>query len=107
MLSGFKLRTQGVATFSAVVDNWTTGRARETMLIALLVGMLAACHHDVRPASAPASTPRSSLALKISGDPESAAGATWTLTGTLESTSVDLQGILLNRTARDLFRLSC
>ena len=33
--------------------------------------------------------------LTIAGNPESASGATWTLTGTLDGTAVDLQGILL------------
>jgi len=33
--------------------------------------------------------------LTITGNPESELGATWTLTGTLEGTRVDLQGILL------------
>jgi len=41
--------------------------------------------------------------LTITGDPESEAGATWTLTGMLEGTTVELQGILLKPRGRGPF----
>ena len=50
------------------------------------------------PASAPGDP-----ALSIAGDPESASGATWTLVGTLDGTTVDLQGILLKPRGRGPF----
>ena len=42
-------------------------------------------------------------ALSIAGDPESAAGATWTLIGTLDGTTVELQGILIKPRGRGPF----
>lgn len=42
-------------------------------------------------------------ALRIAGDPASASGASWTLLGTLEGTTVDLQGILLKPRGRGPF----
>jgi dienelactone hydrolase len=69
-------------------------RALRAALVVSLLFALVACHHQVSPASPSARTPPSSV-LTITGDPESAAGATWTLTGTLEGTALDLQGILL------------
>jgi dienelactone hydrolase len=67
-----------------------------TPLIAMLLCVLMGCHHRVSPVSVPAlpSSP-DAPALTITGDPESAAGATWTLIGTLDGTRVDLQGIIL------------
>ena len=62
-------------------------------LIVLLLCVLAACHRR-GPVSAPLSAP-GDPALSISGDPESEAGATWTLVGTLDGTAVDLEGLLL------------
>jgi dienelactone hydrolase len=46
------------------------------------------------PAPAPAPAP-ASAELTVAGDPESAAGATWTLRGDVDGAFVDLQGLLL------------
>ena len=70
-------------------------RALRADLVASLLCALAAAHHQVSAASPSAQAPPSPPAVTITGDPNSAAGATWTLTGTLEGTRVDLQGILL------------
>src|SRR5580765_16816 len=72
---------------------------RAALTLSLLYGATA-CHHR-----GPEGTPslRSRPALIITGDPESAAGATWTLTGMLEGTAVDLQGILLKPRGRGPF----
>ena len=75
-------------------------RVLRTVLIASLLCALAACHR--RPFSVPGSTPHDP-ALLIAGDPESASGATWTLVGTLDGTTVDLQGILLKPRGRGPF----
>ena len=69
-------------------------RALRAVLAVSLLCALVACHHQVPPISLSAQTPPSSV-LTITGDPQSAQGATWTLTGTLEGTALDLQGILL------------
>ena len=72
-----------------------------TALIASLVCALAACHrHSLT--SVPASA-RGDPALSIAGDPESVSGATWTLVGTLDGATVDLQGILLKPGGRGPF----
>ncbi|HEY2644905.1 MAG TPA: dienelactone hydrolase family protein [Galbitalea sp.] len=72
--------------------------------IALVVSLLGGCHPRLTQTSRSA-PPASATgpALKVSGDPESAAGASWTLTGTLEGTQVDLQGILLKPHGRGPF----
>jgi dienelactone hydrolase len=80
---------------------WIVARVLRTVLIAALLCPLAACHHQspiVVPASAPGDP-----ALLITGDPESASGATWTLVGTLDGTTVDLQGFLLKPRGRGPF----
>ncbi|HXI30331.1 MAG TPA: hypothetical protein VNG89_17960, partial [Vicinamibacterales bacterium] len=71
---------------------------RAVLILSFLSG-LTACHHGVsstspRPSSPPGTT------LTVTGDPESEAGATWTLIGTLDGTSVNLQGILLKPRGR-------
>ena len=76
-------------------------RVLRTALIASLLCALAACHRH-SPTSVPASAP-GDPALSIAGDPESASGATWTLVGTLDGTTVDLQGILLKPRGRGPF----
>jgi len=75
-------------------------RVLRTVLIASLVCGLAGCHHapTIVPASAPGDP-----ALTTIGDPESANGATWTLVGTLDGTTVDLQGVLLKPRGRGPF----
>src|SRR6185503_8645133 len=76
-------------------------RVLRTALIASLLCALAACHRHslvIVPASAPGDP-----ALSIAGDPESASGATWTLVGTLDGTTVDLQGVLLKPRGRGPF----
>jgi hypothetical protein len=72
-----------------------------TALIASLLCALAACHRHA-PTSVPTSAP-GDPALSIAGDPESASGATWTLVGTLDGTTVDLQGLLLKPRGRGPF----
>jgi dienelactone hydrolase len=80
---------------------WIMARVLRTALIASLLCAPAACHRHsvvIVPASAPGDP-----ALSIAGDPESASGATWTLVGTLDGTTVDLQGILLKPRGRGPF----
>ena len=72
------------------VVQWIMARVLRTALIASLLCSLGACHRHsliILPASVPGDP-----VLSIAGDPESASGATWTLVGTLDGTSVDLQG---------------
>jgi dienelactone hydrolase len=71
-----------------------------TALIVSLLCAVAACHHG--PISVPGIAP-GDPALLITGDPESASGATWTLIGMLDGTAVDLQGILLKPRGRGPF----
>jgi dienelactone hydrolase len=75
-----------------------------TILASLLSACLAGCNQDASPtapspsspqAPAPPSAPAATAELTVSGDPESAAGASWTLRGTLDGVAVDLQGVLL------------
>jgi len=76
-------------------------RVLRTALIASLLCALAACHRHsliIVPASAPGDP-----VLSIAGDPESASGATWTLVGTLDGRTVDLQGVLLKPRGRGPF----
>ena len=75
-------------------------RVFRTAVIASLLCALAACHHS--PTIVPASAPGDPT-LSIAGDPESASGATWTLVGTLEGKTVNLQGILLKPRGRGPF----
>jgi dienelactone hydrolase len=72
-----------------------------TSLIASALCALAACHGHA-PISVPASV-RDEPALSIDGDPESRSGATWTLVGSLDGTTVDLRGILLKPRGRGPF----
>jgi len=72
-----------------------------TALIALLLCATAACQRH-SPTIVPESAPDEPV-LSIVGDPESASGATWTLVGTLDGTTVDLQGILLKPRGRGPF----
>ena len=44
--------------------------------------------------TAPSTSSNTTTPLTIQGDPESAAGATWTYRGTLDGVAIDLQGIL-------------
>ena len=71
-----------------------------TALIASL--LWAPAFHRQAPTSVPASAP-GDPALSIAGNPESASGATWTLLGTLDGTTVDLQGTLLKPRGRGPF----
>ena len=82
------------------VVQWIMARVLRTALIASLLCALAACH-----ARAPISVPGApeDPALTITGNPESGSGATWTLVGTLDGTTVDLQGILLKPRGRGPF----
>jgi dienelactone hydrolase len=71
---------------------WIMVRVLRVVLVASLLSVLAACHASL--ITVPARFPGDPT-LTIAGNPESASGATWTLTGTLDGTAVDLQGILL------------
>jgi dienelactone hydrolase len=76
-------------------------RVLQTALIVSLLSATAACHrHSVTivPASAPGDP-----ALTIAGNPESSAGAGWTLVGTLNGTTVNLQGVVLKPPGRGPF----
>jgi dienelactone hydrolase len=85
-----------------VVIEWIMARVLRAALVLSLLGGFTACHHGVSPKSArPISPPGTTLT--IAGDAESAAGATWTLIGTLDGTSVNLQGILLKPRGRGPF----
>jgi dienelactone hydrolase len=76
-------------------------RALRAALMALLLCLPGACGH--RPgASAPLAV-AAGPPLTIDGNPESADGATWRLTGTLDGTAVDLQGVLLKPRGRGPF----
>jgi len=83
--------------------SWFNGLMARTLRAALVLSLLygsTACHH--RGPELISSLPNGP-ALIISGDPESGAGATWTLTGMLDGTTVDLQGILLKPPGRGPF----
>ena len=63
----------------------------------VLLGIaLAGCGGSQRSTpTAPSTTPATSAAFVLQGDPESAQGATWTYRGSLAGVTFDLQGILL------------
>jgi dienelactone hydrolase len=86
-----------------VVVKWIMAHVRTT-LIAILLCALTACHPRVTSVIVPPlpSSPEAPV-LTITGDPESAAGATWALVGTLEGTRVDLTGILLKPRRKGFF----
>jgi dienelactone hydrolase len=90
-----------LAVAERAVLQWIVARVLRTVLIAALLCPLAACHPR-SPIVVPASAPGDPT-LSIAGDPESASGATWTLVGTLDGTTVDLQGILLKPRGRGPF----
>src|SRR4030095_15837612 len=75
------------------------GVLRSAFALPLLYGS-AACHHRGANATPPF---RSGPSLTISGNPESEAGAAWTLTGMLDGTPVDVQGILMKPPGRGPF----
>jgi dienelactone hydrolase len=67
-------------------------RLLRTALIASLLCALASCHGSV--VTVPPRAPGDPT-VTVTGNPESASGATWTMTGTLDGTPVDLHGVLL------------
>lgn len=71
------------------------------VLIVALSCALPACHRHAA-TSVPARVP-GEPALTIVGEPESESGATWTLRGTLEGSTVDLAGVLLKPRGRGPF----
>jgi dienelactone hydrolase len=75
------------------------GALLRAALVAPLICALAACSHRV---STSALFPAGPV-LTVVGNPQSAAGASWTLTGTLDGTSVDLHGVLLKPRGRGPF----
>jgi dienelactone hydrolase len=87
------LGTPRFAWVPGAVVQWIMARPIRIVLIVSLLCALAACGHRV-PSTSPKSGPPAP-ALSISGDPESALGARWTLVGTLHGTPVSLRGILL------------
>jgi dienelactone hydrolase len=80
---------------------WIMARALRAAFIASLLCAPAACHRGA-PVSVPAMAP-GDPDLWIAGNPESGSGATWTMTGKLEGTAVDLQGLLLKPRGRGPF----
>jgi dienelactone hydrolase len=93
-LVGFStLGTTALRLATGAVVQWIMARPIRTAFIASLLCALAACGHRVPPTSEKSGPP--APALSISGDPESASGATWTLIGTLHGTPVNLRGLLL------------
>jgi dienelactone hydrolase len=76
-------------------------RVLRAALIVWLLGALAACHRGA-PVSVPARAP-GDPDVRVAGDPESTSGATWKMTGTLDGTTVDLQGLLLKPRGRGPF----
>ena len=82
---------------------WIMTRMLPTGLVALLLCLLTGCQHRLSTIAAVSPASPDAPALTITGDPESSAGATWTLIGTLEGTRVDLQGILLKPRRRGIF----
>jgi len=89
------------------MDSPATGRRRRRLrpliraaLIASLLCALAACHGSV--VTVPARAPGDPT-VTIAGNPESTSGATWTMTGTLDGTAVDLHGVLLKPRGRGPF----
>ena len=83
------------------VVQWIMARVLRPAVVASLLCALAACHPHP-PTRVPTSAP-GDPALSITGDPESASGATWALVGRLDGTTVDLQGILLKPGGRGPF----
>jgi dienelactone hydrolase len=72
-------------------------------LLVVLAGAACGGHSPASP-SPPAPPPTASSAeLTFAGDPESAAGAAWTLRGEVDGRFVDLQGILLKPTGSGPF----
>jgi dienelactone hydrolase len=97
----YRRRAQSGSAWTSA--SWLDGLIARVLRAALMVSLLSAataCHHR-----GPEATPslRSGPALTIAGDSESAAGATWTLIGMLDGTTVDLQGILLKPRGRGPF----
>ena len=93
--------TAVVGAGAATVVQLIMARVIRIAVVAALLWPLPACHHlapDLVPLSGPGDP-----ALSITGNPESASGATWALAGTLEGTTVDLQGILLKPRGRGPF----
>jgi len=72
---------------------------RAAFVLSLLYGS-AACHHRGADVTPPLP---SGPSLTITGNPESEAGAAWTLTGMLDGTPVDLQGMLMKPPGRGPF----
>lgn len=73
-------------------------RGLRLVLAASILCAASACHRRPATVLVPGSP-----ALAITGNPESSDGATWTLTGTLDGTSVDLQGVLMKPRGRGPF----
>jgi dienelactone hydrolase len=75
-------------------------RTHGPALFAALALAAAACGRSDSPTAptpppAPSPAPPNAPALTLSGDPESAAGATWTVRGQLDGVAVELRGVLL------------
>ena len=80
---------------------WTMAHTLRAALIASLLCALTGCHRGA-PVSVPPIAP-GDPELLVAGDPDSGSGATWTMTGTLDGTAVDLQGIVLKPRGRGPF----
>jgi len=83
---------------------WIMPPVLRAVLVPLLLCAVTACHPRVSPRTLPPppSAPDAPVVI-VTGNPESADGATWTMSGTLEGTRVELQGILLKPRGRGPF----
>src|SRR6478672_9929831 len=83
---------------------WIMPPVLRAVLVPLLLCAVTACHPRVSPRTLPPppSAPDAPVVI-ITGNPESADGATWTMSGTLEGTRVELEGILLKPRGRGPF----
>ena len=83
---------------------WIMPPVLRAVLVPLLLCAVTACHPRVSPRTLPPppSAPDAPVVI-VTGNPESVDGATWTMSGTLEGTRVELQGILLKPRGRGPF----
>jgi dienelactone hydrolase len=98
-------RTRAAGHFPGMVQWKMTSAHPAGVLASLLTALLAGCSQDASPtapspqapqAPAPPSSPLPATPeLAVVGNPESPAGATWTLRGVLDGLPVDLEGVLL------------
>ncbi|HEX5109938.1 MAG TPA: hypothetical protein VFV95_15910 [Vicinamibacterales bacterium] len=78
-------------------------RALRRAVLTSVICALAACHPRISPSSTWVHRLPNGPVLTVIGDPSSSAGATWTLTGMMDGTTVDLEGILAKPRGRGPF----